>query len=285
MLVAPALRVEPLVGNLRGAELWAFGAADAAIVASSAVAAIAIGHRCRSAWVAMVATAAASAYPAVYFVTLAVSGNGGEVAAVLMVYLTMTSAIFAVASLPLAGRLPGRMANVAKTGRLLLKTTIEIAIIWAAFLWLAPTLLARVDHALGLTVVVSAYMTLLATALVVGGGSLLVWSAYHMAWRGRGTPFPLDAPRALVVDGPYRWVRNPQVVGGAVQGIGLILLNPTLTFIAYLVGGVMLWQLVLRPWEEADLLDRFGQDYADYRRHVPCWHPTLSPRRDLQDPS
>ena len=275
LLLAPQLRVQPLVGRLDGAELWAFGVADAIVVASSLVAAIAIGHRCRNAWVAMVVTAAVSAYPAVYLTALAVSGNGGEITAVLMLYVTLMSAVFAVASLPVTGRLPGRTASVARTGRLLLKTSTQIAIIWTVFLWLTPTLLARVDLSLGLATEAPAANSAMATALVIGGGLLLAWGAFHMAWRGRGTPFPLDAPRALVLDGPYRWVRNPQVLGGAIQGVGLILLNPTLTFVAYLCGGILLWQLVLRPWEEQELLDRFGDAYADYQRRVPCWHPTI----------
>jgi hypothetical protein len=33
---------------------------------------------------------------------------------------------------------------------------------------------------------------------------LLSWSAYHMAWRGQGTPFARDVPNYLVVDGSTR---------------------------------------------------------------------------------
>ena len=70
-----------------------------------------------------------------------------------------------------------------------------------------------------------------------------------------------------------------------IQGIGLLMLNPTPTFVAYLTGGVLLWQLVLRPWEEADLLDRFGEEYADYQQRIPCWRPTLRPRPSSRDAS
>ena len=275
MLVAPALRIPPLVGSLEGPELWAFMAADTATVAMCAVSAIAVRQGCRPAWMAMAATAAISAYPAFYFVALAVSGNGGEMASLLMLHLTLMSAVFAIASVPVAGRIPGRTAVAARTLRLLLKTTGELAIIWASLVWLVPSLITRIDAVLGWTPSVPVVMQQLGIALIVNGGILLAWGAYHMTWRGSGTPFPMDAPRALVIDGPYRYVRNPQVVGGLIQGFGLLLVHPTLTMAAYAAAGVLLWQLVLRPWEEADLLERFGEEYADYQRRVACWRPTF----------
>ena len=51
---------------------------------------------------------------------------------------------------------------------------------------------------------------------IVGGGALFVggvglWSVCldHFSRRGRGTPFPLDAPRELVTTGPFALIRNP----------------------------------------------------------------------------
>ena len=39
---------------------------------------------------------------------------------------------------------------------------------------------------------------------------------------------PLDSPRRVVLDGPYRWVRNPMYVGGCtlLAGAGLFLRSP-----------------------------------------------------------
>jgi len=273
LVMSPDLQVLTLIGGIRGDALWAFAAADMTIVATSVAAAVAVAHDCRNAWLAMIANIGVSAYPAVYFVALAVSGGGGEVAAVSMVTLALGSTVFTVASLPVTGRLPGRMARSARAGWYLLKTTVELVLVLFGLLWLAPSLLAKLDVAIGWSVGVGQAQVATGTALVIGGGLLLSWSAYHMAWQGRGTPFPLDAPRALVVDGPYRFVRNPQVVGGTILGVGLLVLNPTFTFVGYLGGGILLWQFVLRPWEEADLLDRFGEPYEVYQRRVPCWRP------------
>src|SRR5574341_452466 len=44
--------------------------------------------------------------------------------------------------------------------------------------------------------------------LIVLGAALSAWTLWEFATRGRGTPLPLDAPKNLVVHGPYRVVRK-----------------------------------------------------------------------------
>jgi len=47
------------------------------------------------------------------------------------------------------------------------------------------------------------------TVLVVIGLTLFSASVFYFWSRGRGTLAPWDPPRQFVVDGPYRFVRNP----------------------------------------------------------------------------
>src|SRR5215472_15623011 len=47
--------------------------------------------------------------------------------------------------------------------------------------------------------------------LLLGVG-LYLWCAGAFTFIGKGTPAPIDAPKVLVVEGPYRWVRNPMYV-------------------------------------------------------------------------
>ncbi len=54
---------------------------------------------------------------------------------------------------------------------------------------------------------------LLGAPLIVLGVALLLWSGLGLSFVGRGTPNPVDAPKELVVWGPYRWVRNRMYVG------------------------------------------------------------------------
>src|SRR5438105_1773162 len=56
---------------------------------------------------------------------------------------------------------------------------------------------------------------------ITAGVALMLWCWYDFVTRGRGTPAPYDPPRRLVVDGPYRVVRNPMYVAGVSWLIGL----------------------------------------------------------------
>lgn len=98
-------------------------------------------------------------------------------------------------------------------------------------------------------------------------------SGFHLITHGRGTPLPLDPPRALVTSGPYRIVRNPQAiamflaVSGEVAAIRSrflwIMLPLTLIYLEVLVG----------PWEERQLTAMYGEAYLVYKRRVRKWLP------------
>src|SRR5688500_4306470 len=54
----------------------------------------------------------------------------------------------------------------------------------------------------------------IAGALTISAGLTLVClTIWHFATRGRGTLAPWDPPRHLVVEGVYRYVRNPMISG------------------------------------------------------------------------
>jgi protein-S-isoprenylcysteine O-methyltransferase Ste14 len=98
-----------------------------------------------------------------------------------------------------------------------------------------------------------------------------------MALLGEGTPLPAATGRRLVVAGPYRFVRNPMAVAGAVQTVGAgVFLGSWLVVMSAFAGGAI-WNTFIRPEEEADLTRRFGAPYDRYRERVRCWVPTLQP--------
>jgi protein-S-isoprenylcysteine O-methyltransferase Ste14 len=53
----------------------------------------------------------------------------------------------------------------------------------------------------------------LGVILLIVGVGLFSASLYYFWSRGRGTLAPWDPPRRFVVDGPYRFVRNPMISG------------------------------------------------------------------------
>ena len=43
--------------------------------------------------------------------------------------------------------------------------------------------------------------------------------------------------------------------------------------IVYALCGSLVWNDLIRPWEEEDLVARFGDEYERYRQRVSCWIP------------
>lgn len=115
--------------------------------------------------------------------------------------------------------------------------------------------------------------------LLLGGFGLAIASTVLFARRGEGTPVPWDPPRRFVVTGPYRYVRNPMVLGVLLGLLGEALLFaslPILLYTAALAAFAHAW-IVLR--EEPELEARFGDTYRVYRAMVPRWLPRGSSRR------
>lgn len=110
---------------------------------------------------------------------------------------------------------------------------------------------------------------------LAGLGALLgCFSAFVAA---RGTPAPVAPTRRLVVEGLYRFVRNPMYVAVLAMILGQALWHGSLWVLAY---GVLVWAVVamfVRFYEEPTLVRQFGPDYETYRAGVPAWLPRLRP--------
>ncbi|PPK88501.1 protein-S-isoprenylcysteine O-methyltransferase Ste14 [Neolewinella xylanilytica] len=153
------------------------------------------------------------------------------------------------------------------------KTLIQIGAVWTITLVGLPLLILE---AFGndMTVTLSPG-TWFGGTLFVLASLLNLFSAYYLVSRGEGTPLPLDQTNRLVVSGPYRYLRNPMAVAGVAQGVAVGMLFHSPPVIAYALLGALLWQVTVRPAEEADMRKRFGRAYEEYVRHTPCWIPKI----------
>jgi protein-S-isoprenylcysteine O-methyltransferase Ste14 len=113
--------------------------------------------------------------------------------------------------------------------------------------------------------------------LLVLGAALMLWCWAEFVTRGRGTPAPYDPPRRLVVVGPYRHVRNPMYVAGALIILGQAALYASTGLLWYAAAFVVAAHVFVVAYEEQTLADRFGADYAAYRGAVGRWLPRLRP--------
>lgn len=113
--------------------------------------------------------------------------------------------------------------------------------------------------------------------LVVGtlGAAIALWCVLAFALVGQGTPAPFDAPRRLVVRGPYRVVRNPMYIGAGVALAGAALFYGSAALFAFTGLFFLATHLFVVLYEEPTLRRKFGEEYTDYTRRVRRWRPRL----------
>ena len=115
----------------------------------------------------------------------------------------------------------------------------------------------------------------LAALCISLGVALLAACIWEFARRGRGTLAPVDPPRELVVQGLYRYVRNPMYLSVALILAGELLLAPSRPFLVYAATVFLLFNLVVIGYEERTLRRRFGASSDRYTRQVHRWIPRL----------
>jgi len=124
---------------------------------------------------------------------------------------------------------------------------------------------------------IALFVALVPFAIATG---MYAWSVWNFAVRGKGTPLPLDAPKRLVIQGPYRYTRNPMYVALLSALLGWLLLYPTTVLAAYGVGVATSVSLFVIGYEEPHLRRLFGADYDAYTSRVPRWLPRIPRRPD-----
>jgi len=99
------------------------------------------------------------------------------------------------------------------------------------------------------------------------------WCAWDFAVKGLGTPAPIDAPKSLVVNGLYRYVRNPMYLSVACLISAQSIVRASHPIYYYLIFFLFCAQLFVSFYEEPHLRKTFGAQYEDYCRQVPRWVP------------
>jgi len=109
--------------------------------------------------------------------------------------------------------------------------------------------------------------------LILNGAALAFWCVNLFNVLGRGTPVPFDPPTQFVAQGPYRYVRNPMMLGVFLLLGGQAALYESRAVLGYLALIMTAAVTFIRLWEEPGLERRFGQAYLAYKREVPRWIP------------
>jgi protein-S-isoprenylcysteine O-methyltransferase Ste14 len=113
--------------------------------------------------------------------------------------------------------------------------------------------------------------------IVIGttGAAFALWCISIFASIGKGTPAPFDPPRRLVIQGPYRFVRNPMYIGVGLALTGAALFYESLLLLGCTCLFILATHLFVVWYEEPTLQRTFGQEYEAYCGRVRRWWPNI----------
>ncbi len=157
--------------------------------------------------------------------------------------------------------------------------TVRALVVMVVFLWLWAWValgLRRYDHLYNLHL--PAWTQVLAIPVAIVGAALCIACIGTFVVVGRGTPAPFDAPRRFVAVGPYRYVRNPMYIGGAILLAGFALYLRSGAGLLFCLPWLLMFHLFVLLYEEPTLRGKFGPSYQTYCKSVPRWIPRLGTR-------
>lgn len=119
------------------------------------------------------------------------------------------------------------------------------------------------------------FFSYLALPFWVFGLVILLWCFWDFLVKGRGTPAPVDPPKHLVVNGLYRFLRNPMYVGVLMLIFGHFLWLGFLSLLIYAGVVFTAFSTFVLFYEEPHLRKTFGAAYEEYCKQVPRWIPRI----------
>ena len=107
--------------------------------------------------------------------------------------------------------------------------------------------------------------------LVLISGLSMTFYSFYLFKKNKTPILPGTKPVFVVMDGPYRFTRNPMYLGVTIALLGasifignlISLLSPLIFFIAM--------NIVYIPFEEKLMEKLFGKKYINYRKNVRRW--------------
>jgi protein-S-isoprenylcysteine O-methyltransferase Ste14 len=104
--------------------------------------------------------------------------------------------------------------------------------------------------------------------IIVVAGLALIFSALATFRKTGQDPKPWTPSPELIVQGPYRWTRNPMYVGLTCILVGLGLALNNLWFALLAAVALLVVHLIAVLPEEKYLKEKFGSSYEQYRTKV-----------------
>jgi protein-S-isoprenylcysteine O-methyltransferase Ste14 len=117
---------------------------------------------------------------------------------------------------------------------------------------------------------------------MLSGVLMYIRCAWNFVSEGKGTPAPIDPPKKLVVQGMYKYARNPMYIGVLLFLIGEVIFFASLLLGFYAVLVFVCFHLFVVIYEEPALRAKFGDSYRRYCDSVPRWIPRKKTRKQTK---
>lgn len=103
-------------------------------------------------------------------------------------------------------------------------------------------------------------------ALLVAGVLLHGWASSVIGLRGTFGWWEIFPPkeRAVAASGPYKYLKHPIYLSHSLMLFGVFLMTGVLSVGASFILDLLLADLVIKPLEEKELVERFGSRYSKY---------------------
>jgi protein-S-isoprenylcysteine O-methyltransferase Ste14 len=118
---------------------------------------------------------------------------------------------------------------------------------------------------------------LLGLVFICTGMFVMVLTVSMFIRKGVGTLAPWSPPQKLVTGGIYAHVRNPMIMGVLIVLIGESIAILSLPIFKWAILFFIVNNIYFFIYEEPDLDKRFGDNYREYKKHVPRWIPKVKP--------
>ena len=108
------------------------------------------------------------------------------------------------------------------------------------------------------------YIRLLVASVVMIRGAVLARSSLNIVFgEVRKTP-------SVIQKGPFAKMRHPVYVAALLMYLALLMIDTTIASLC-VFAVIILFYYFISKYEEKLLIERFGQEYMEYRQKVPMW--------------
>ncbi len=125
-------------------------------------------------------------------------------------------------------------------------------------------------------------INIIGIVLLITGTLLHIWTGKLLGfWGLLGLPeISAKVRSGLVTEGAFSVVRHPTYLAHTLMFIGIFFMTEVIAVGIVTLVDFVLVNVIIIPLEDRELLDRFGEEYKDYKKKVPGFFPLFLLRKN-----